>query len=214
MNNSLIIVGAGNGFSMAVARKFGSHGFKVGLISRSPDTLTRLCKELAAEGIDAYWSAADAGDSIRLASALSKLKTEMGGVSVLHYNAANIKMLDILEETPESLAEDFRINIAHAVLSVQLLHQELKTSKGAVLLTGGGLSAYPLSSLGSLSIGKAGLRSLAIMLHERLAEEGIFVGVITVGGLIAPESPTHSPEILAEKLWLFYKSRSKSELIS
>lgn len=71
---------------------------------------------------------------------------------------------------------------------------------------------YPNPQFGSLSLGKAGLRSLAHQLHEALKPEGVYAGTIIVNGYIQPDSPTHSPKIVADKFWELYSARQDKEL--
>jgi short-subunit dehydrogenase len=211
MNKSIIIIGAGPGFGLAVAEKFGKEGYAVGLISRNAVKLASMCEEIKNKSIRCAVAIA-AGSQRELETAISSLKTELGGVSVLLYNAAVVKNKDIFEETADVLVEDFRINVANALYCAQLLHDDLKTNSGAFLLTGGGLSKFPNPQYGSLALGKAGILSLAIQLNKRLKEDNIFVGTITINGFIRKGSPTHSPEILANKLWTLFLNRSAVEV--
>ncbi|HEV7381715.1 MAG TPA: SDR family NAD(P)-dependent oxidoreductase [Dyadobacter sp.] len=212
MSKSIIIVGAGPGFSTGVAEKFAREGYQIGLISRNEQKLKTMSDDLSAKGFSAAYATADAGNQNELEHALSELKTRLSGVSVLLYNAAVLKNKDIWTETPDGLIEDFKLNVAHALFSAQVLHDDLKENNGAVLFTGGGLSKNPNPQYGSLALGKAGILNLAIQLNKRLKNEGIYVGTITINGFIRPYSPTHSPEILADKLWKLFTNRTDVEI--
>ena len=212
MKKSLLIIGAGPGFSEGVAEKFGSEGYTIGLLSRNADKLQVMVEKLKSKGISAFFSVANASKAEELEQAISELKTRLGGVSVLLYNTAARGAKDIWAETAETLLEDFRLNVAHALYASQLLHEDLKENQGAVLLTGGGLSKRPNPQYGSLSLGKAGILNLAYQLNQRLKADGIFVGTITINGFIRPASPTHSPKILAEKLWTLFYNRTSVEV--
>jgi short-subunit dehydrogenase len=212
MRKSILIVGAGPGFSTGVAEKFGSQGYSVGLISRNAEKLQFLSDQLNQKGIANYIAVADAGVQSQLEYAISDLKTKLGGVSVLLYNVAALKNRDIWSETTDDLVQDFKLNVAHALYSAQILYEDLKVNEGAILLTGGGLSKNPNPQYGSLALGKAGTLNLALQLNKRLKPDGIFVGTITINGFIRPFSPTHSPEILAEKLWKLFQNRSEAEI--
>ena len=209
---SIIIVGAGPGFSTGVAEKFGGEGYKIGLISRNEEKLQAMSDSLKSKGISSFFSVANASVDQQLEHAISDLRTQMGGVSVLLYNAAVLKNKDIWAETPDTLAEDFKLNVANALLSAQLVYEDLKTNQGAVLFTGGGLSKFPNPQYGSLALGKAGILNLANQLNKRLKPDGIFAGTITINGFVRPSSPTHSPEILAEKLWDLFQNRTVAEI--
>ncbi|WP_221391284.1 SDR family oxidoreductase [Dyadobacter sp. NIV53] len=213
MSKSILIIGAGPGFSTGVAEKFGAEGYTVGLISRNTEKLQKLANGLEAKGITCFFAAADASNPIELEQAITELKTRLGGISVLLYNAAALKSKDIWLETPDELAEDFKLNVAHALYSAQLLHEDLKSNQGAVLLTGGSLAKNPNPKYGSLALGKAGILNLAHQLNQRLKPDGIFVGTITINGFIRTGSPTHSPDILAQKLWTLFQNKTNVEIM-
>jgi len=80
------------------------------------------------------------------------------------------------------------------------------------LFTGGGLATHPNVQVGSLSIGKAALKNLALQLHEVMKVENIYVGTLTVNNAISKDSETHSPKILAEMYWEMYEKRSDAEI--
>lgn len=208
---TIAIIGAGKGLSQAVAEKFSKQGFAVKLISRNPENLSNLATELQSKGIDTESAAADAGNAAQLSEALQRLEPA-SGFDVVLYNAAVVKAKDILEETSETLTRDFEINAAGALNALQATYNGLKANKGALLLTGGGLAVQPSAEYGTLSVGKAGLRSLSLQLHERLKQDDIYVGLLTVAGFINPESETHSPELLADLFWKLYQERSQVEL--
>jgi hypothetical protein len=81
------------------------------------------------------------------------------------------------------------------VTAVQAAHEDLKAQKGAVLVTGGGLSLETDESTAgafdwgcaSLGIAKAAQRKLVHIMHKALAADGIYVAEVTVmGGVSRP----------------------------
>lgn len=80
-----------------------------------------------------------------------------------------------------------------------------------ILLTGGILGDYPASQYTGVSVGKAALKALGKTLHEELKEKGIFVGLVTVCDVIAPDTK-HSPELIAEKFLELYRQQDKYEI--
>lgn len=212
MKKTLLIVGAGPGLSSSVAEKFSSEGFTIKLISRSAVNLERLKRKLEGRGIDVAFSAADAGSVTQLRESIQTLSIGSSGFDAVLYNAAVVKARDIMDESPEELTREFTVNVANALGTLQATYEGLKQNKGAFLLTGGGLGVSPSAAYGSLSIGKAGIRSLAYQLHDRLKEDGIYVGLLTVAGFINPDSETHSPALLADLFWKMYAERADVEI--
>lgn len=211
MVKSIIIVGYGPGISTAVADKFGAEGYTVGLVSRQRHE--SLLAELAQNGVTAHFEPADAGNIPELQTALHRLSASLGSVSVVLYNAAALKATDILWLPPQTLVQDFGVNVAGALNTVQALLAELKKTGGAVLFTGGGLATAPLPQYGSLSIGKAGLRSLAFQLYQRLQPEGVYAGLLTITQGINEGDPTYSPEALAGHVWQMVQERNTPETV-
>ncbi|WP_167343097.1 SDR family NAD(P)-dependent oxidoreductase [Nonlabens sp. SY33080] len=207
-----IIIGAGPGLSTGLAQKFGNEDFQIGLISRNPQKLESQVSDLSKQGIKAFYATADAYRSAQLDKAIDDLKSQMGSVHTLIYNAAALKMKNLMEETTEEIVEDFKISTANAFHTVKKLHPDLKTEKGVVLFTGGAFALQPSAQFGSLSLGKSALRNLAFQLNDSLKEDGIFVGTVTIDGYIQHESETHSPAILAEKFWQLHQERSQIEI--
>ena len=73
---------------------------------------------------------------------------------------------------------------------------------GVILLTGGGFALAPHPDYLSVSIGKAGIRALALGLFEPFLEKGIHVATVTVCTLVSPESKEASA--VAEHFWHLY----------
>jgi NADP-dependent 3-hydroxy acid dehydrogenase YdfG len=198
----LIIVGVGPGISLAVARRFGSHGFTVGLIARREQTLRKYRDELAAAGIRALYRVADCGRETELGAALQEIQAEAGVPEVLLYNAAHIKWKNLLDETAASLTADFSVNVAGALTSVRAVLPALRAAnKGTILLTGSMFAEDPVPAFGSLSIGKAGLRNLAHGLAKSLGGTAIRVHYLSIQGRVTPEDPQRGPAVIAERCW-------------
>lgn len=211
MSKSILIIGAGTGLSLGVALKFGKQGYKVGLISRNRSNLENLQQILKDENIESFYNIADIKNEDELAMAINGLLHLLGGIDILFYNAANLKIKNILEESQKELTEDFVVNVGGALKSFQLLHNELESRNGSMLLAGGGLAFHPSAELGSLALGKAGIRNLALQLNEIGIKKGIYVGILNITNRILPESTTHSPNILAEKFWNLNANRTLIE---
>ncbi|OQP47509.1 hypothetical protein A4H97_08455 [Niastella yeongjuensis] len=212
MKKTMLIIGAGPGLSYAVAEKFASQEFNIGLISRKTEKLQAFKNELEAKGTTVFSAAADAGDAALLEAAIHTISANTDGFDVILYNAAVIKARYILEESSEDLIREFAINVAGAVKSLQVTYDDLKKRNGAFLLTSSNLATDPVAAYGSLSIGKAALRNLAYQLHNRLKNEGIYVGLLTINGEINPGSDTRSPAVLANLFWKLYSDRNQVEI--
>lgn len=98
----------------------------------------------------------------------------------------------------------------HAI--VQVLGEEFSQKNGTVLVTGGGLALNPMYEYLPLSMDKAALRAICIALHEELKKQNVFVGTVTVTGVIAPGEAC-DPALLAEDFWKLYTERKECEIV-
>ncbi|MDX1918285.1 MAG: SDR family NAD(P)-dependent oxidoreductase [Candidatus Caenarcaniphilales bacterium] len=211
MTKSILVIGAGKGVSHAVAREFGKQGFQVGLLGRNPEKLNALKEELEHDGIYTKCFQGDVGEEESLRTALQKVKLEFDSIDIIHYNAASPRSLNILEETSTALVADFKVNVIGLLVSAQELLPELEKAKGAILVTGGGFAIYPHPDFGSLSIGKAGLRNLSESLAQALRSKGIYLGIVSILGMVSPDDSVHNPQNIAAKFWSIYQSRQELE---
>ncbi|UNO41540.1 SDR family NAD(P)-dependent oxidoreductase [Streptomyces sp. MST-110588] len=82
---TLVVVGAGPGLGMGVARAFGRRGFRVGLIARTKEKLQALVDELTGLGVTASAFPADIRDRQSLTAALDAVRNALGPVDVLAF---------------------------------------------------------------------------------------------------------------------------------
>ncbi|HNE50709.1 MAG TPA: SDR family NAD(P)-dependent oxidoreductase [Chitinophagales bacterium] len=213
MRKVAVIIGAGPGIGQAVAEKFGTEGFSVALISRKKEKLEAICKDLTDKGIDAIAIVGDAGDTDSMKDAFNQIWEHWDRIDVVHYNVAKLKKVDIAIETADGLTRDFKINVAGIMNVVQLTVPDMeKLGTGALLITGGGFALHPHPQYGSLSIGKAAVRNLANSLHIALAPKNIFVGTVTVCGLVDPNAEKHTPKNIAAQFWKLYTEKKNFEI--
>lgn len=210
---TILIIGMGQGLSKGIAEKFGKEGYQVGMISRNTDKLETLQKHLETLGIKTTFAVADAADTAALLAAIETIRSTLGSITVLQYNAVDYRMKFLLDETVEELVNGFKVSVANALVASNVLLPDLKANKGSILLTGGSSGNDPSPEMASISLGKAGIRNLALQLHQALKEKGVFVGTVTVSGAISPDSLSHSPEILAEIFWQMNRDRDKVEIV-
>ena len=201
----IAVVGAGPGVGLAVARKFAREGYRVALVARRPEALDEYVAELDRAGVTARGFPADAADEASLRSAFAEIRASMGSPEVLVYNAAIMKQGRPSEIPVADLVYDFRVNVAGAVVAAQEVVPDMrKQRRGTILLTGGGLALSPMAPMASLSIGKAGIRSLAQSMGAELEADGIHVATVTICGFVKPGSH-FDPDRIADVYWALHQ---------
>jgi short-subunit dehydrogenase len=86
-NRRLLLVGAGSGLGMAVARRFAGGGYRVTLVARSKDGLGHLAGGLADTGVQIDTIAGDASDPEGLRAHMAELYNEHGAPGLIISNA-------------------------------------------------------------------------------------------------------------------------------
>lgn len=216
MKKSIIIIGAGPGIAMGVAAKFGNEGYEIGLISRSELKLKAYQSQLQEKGYTVSYAMADAGVTAELLNAIEYLQEHMAPIHAVHYNAAALHAKPIMETPTAEIIQDLKVGLFGAIETTRVLHQTLKQNQGSVLLTGGGLVDYPSAQWGSLSLAKAGIKSLASQMNNALKPEGIYVGALQINGNVkesAQEDPKYNAPAVGDQFWNLHTQRKTANLV-
>ena len=166
---TFLSIGTGPGMGFATAERFAREDFRVVLSARGAAKTQELADHLTAKGYKASARTVDASNPESVAALISQVETEFGAIDVLHYNAASMRKATVDEQPRDTFVSDLAVNIGGALAAVQAVEPEMTSrGSGTILLTGGGLALEPSPEYLSLSIGKAGIRALALGLFEPL----------------------------------------------
>lgn len=202
--STAIIIGAGPGLGLALAQKFGQKGFAIALLARSEDNLKAFAQTLSEQGITTSIHAVDITDFSTFRQTLRTI-AQKDTVEVVIYNAVKRQFNSPLQLDVEEMVDAYRMDVAGALLSVQtILPFMQENDEGTFLFTGGGAALHPWMQAPTISIAKAGIRSLAFMLAEELKESPIQVGTITIFGTIK-EGTAFDPHKIAAVYYQHYQ---------
>ena len=200
-NRHLLLVGAGPGLGMAIARRFAEGGYRVTLVARSTDGLSNLADGLADTGARIDTIAADASDPEGLGARMAELYGEQGAPGLIIYNAVVGAPDQLLSSDVAHLETAYRVDVISAIVLTQVAAPAMRAAgAGTIVVTGGGFADNPIPVLATVSLGKAALRSAATMLGADLAADGIRVGTLTINGQIVAGTG-FDPEKIAERYW-------------
>jgi short-subunit dehydrogenase len=197
----LLLVGAGPGLGMAVARRFADGGYRVTLVARSTDRLRDLVDGLAATGARIDTVAADASDPEGLRVRMSELYRQPGAPGLIIYNAVMGAPDQLLSSSVEHLQTAYAVDVIGAIVVTQVAAPVMRAAgSGTIIVTGGGFADHPMPALATVSLGKAALRSAATMLGADLEPDGIRVATLTIAGQIVGGT-AFDPENIATRYW-------------
>jgi short-subunit dehydrogenase len=224
MKKTLLVCGYGSGISTAVARKFSSEGFQLALVARDAKKLADAAQSFTTAGAIARAFPCDLSDSSAIAPLLANVRESLGPVTVLHWNAHSSLAGDLTRADIADLRATLGLGVISLVTAVQLALPDMREAKNtaAILITGGGFALYDpqldraaakFGSMG-LAVTKAAQHKLTGVLHHKLKDEGIYVGEVTVLGLV--KGTTHDrgnatieASAVADRFWELYNARSE-----
>jgi NAD(P)-dependent dehydrogenase (short-subunit alcohol dehydrogenase family) len=176
-----VIVGAGPGNGAALGRRFADAGHAVALLARSRDTLDALANGI--DGARAY--ACDAGSRESVAQTFAAIRSELGEVGVLVYNAGSGVFADVENITPEQFEASWRVNAYGALLCSQQVIPAMKAAgSGCIVFIGATASRRGGPRTAAFAPAKAAQRSLAESMARSLWPMGIHVCLIIIDGVV------------------------------
>jgi NAD(P)-dependent dehydrogenase (short-subunit alcohol dehydrogenase family) len=222
MKKVLVVFGYGPGISNAVALKFGAEGFSAALVSRSRERLDAGVSALAKSGIEAAAFTADAADPAAIRRVLDDVRRRFGAITVIEWTAYVAAAGDLTAANPAELRTVLELPIVGLTTCVQAALPDLKRSRGAVLVTNGGLGLFDpaadragveWNAMG-LSIANAAKHKLVRLLALKLQPDGVFVGEVVVSGTVKGTAfdsgtATVEPAAVASEFWRLYTARDR-----
>jgi len=197
----LLLVGAGPGLGVAVARRFAVGGYRVTLLARKTDRLGELAQSLDDTGAEIDTIAADASDSDDLRARMIELYGSDGAPGVVIYNAVMGAPDQLMSSTAAHLQTAYAVDVIGAIVIAQVAAPAMRAAGfGTIVVTGGGFADHPIPALATISLGKAALRAAATMLGADLGPDGIRVATLTIAGQIVAGT-AFDPERIAERYW-------------
>ncbi|BDT94697.1 MULTISPECIES: SDR family NAD(P)-dependent oxidoreductase [Nocardia] len=179
----LLVLGAGPGVGLSVARLFAADGYTAVLACRLPEEAEPLTKELREQGFDAEGVGVDLRDPADVTRVVAGVGERHGRIDVLHFNPSVFREADPLRLSVPELIEDFTVGAAALLPAVQAARPFL--SEGArVLVTGSAAADKPWHRAASLGVQKAAVRNLVTSLDATLAPEGIRAVAVQINGVL------------------------------
>ena len=194
-----VVLGAGPGLGLAVARRFAREGYAVVLVTRHADEAEPLVASLREEGYDATGAGVDLADPDDVTRVVTEIGDRQGRIDVLHFNPSVWREADVLHLTVPQLLEDVAVGAGALLTAVQAARPFL--GKGArVLATGSAAADKPSVKAPSLGVQKAAVRNLVTSLDATLSADGIRAVAVQINGVLGKEGP-FAPSVIADAMW-------------
>lgn len=203
-----LITGVGPGLGAALARRFARGGFALGLVARQTDFINQLAREISDAGGQAVAVAGDVSLPDEVKRAVSRVRAELGKITVLLHNASSSSGDGLRGTTPEEFENSWRIaSLGGLVAARETAPDMIAAGTGTMLFTGATSSVRGGDWL-AFSSAKFALRGLVQSLARELWPQGVHVAHVVVDGLIGdagatapPGDPQLDPAAMAETYW-------------
>jgi NAD(P)-dependent dehydrogenase (short-subunit alcohol dehydrogenase family) len=175
------VVGVGPGNGAAFVRRFAAEGFTVAQLARKTEFTERLAATLPSSR--AY--ACDVADEASVARAFAAIRTDLGQVDVLVYNAGSGVWGSIEDVTAGAFTDSWRVNALGLFLAAKEVVPAMKAAgSGNIVIVGATASRRGAARTAAFAPAKAAQRSLAESMARHLWPAGIHVSVIVVDGIV------------------------------
>jgi NADP-dependent 3-hydroxy acid dehydrogenase YdfG len=211
---SIVVVGAGPGVGASVARRFGRDGHPVGLIARNRERLDALAESLAADGIASAVAVADVREPSAVREAIGVLERALGPAEVLCVSPlpdiATIK--PVADTTAEDLGDALALGVVGTAAAVGCVLPAMRAARrGSLLFTTGSAALTPSSGRATSGVVNAAQSVYIRMLHDALAEDGVYALHAVIVGPIGDGG--HDPSDIAESIWQAHSTRADAQIV-
>ena len=213
------IIGAGEGLGRALALKFASNGFDLGLVSRTRDGCNAAIEAAAKGSGQARFFSADVAQPDSVESAIADIRSTLGEITILIYNVrGGFVSCEPLDMTYEALEQIYREEVIGAFAAAKsVLPQMIEQNAGSIFFSSATAAFRGSADFPLYAIGKFGLRALAQSLAKAYARHGIHIAHFRLdcnldvpvmeklyGAEYDPEKLA-DPDGIAESYWLTFK---------
>ncbi len=209
----VLITGASSGIGKATAIAFAKAGFDLVLVSRSPDKLDAVAKDVRAAGRSAHVHSLDLANVEHVKTRMAAIVEESGGIDIL-INNAGMGYTNTIEDTPlTEWQQVLDLNLTSVFQCIQAVLPGLRAQQRGMIINVASIAASnAFPGWGAYSVSKAGLVTLSKVVAAEERSNGIRVVTISPGAVNTPIWDTNTvqadfdrsgmltPEIVAQSI--------------
>jgi NAD(P)-dependent dehydrogenase (short-subunit alcohol dehydrogenase family) len=193
-----VVIGSGSGIGRCAARMMAAEGASVVAADIVLEHVEELVAEIRAEGGTAFALGADVSDESSVRDAVEAAATRLGGIDVLHNNAAAMRddagrfdqqhrIMDVSVEIWDRLI-DVNLRGAWLMCKYSIPHM-VAGGGGSIINTSAGSPMQPGPASGVYTVSKGGLNALTLVIATHYGRDGIRCNAIQPGPIDTGRRP-------------------------
>lgn len=207
--NVCVISGVGPGTGAALTRRFAAGGYRVAMLARNAERLSKLETDIA--GARAY--PCDVSDPRQIDTAAAVIERELGSPAVVIHNAVGGAFGSFLEIDPAVLNQNFQTNTMGLLyLARRFVPAMIARGAGALIATGNTSALRGRANFAGFAPTKAAQRILAEAIARDAGPKGVHVAYVVIDAVIdvpwtrerfkdRPDSFFIKPSAIAEEIF-------------
>jgi len=176
-----VVAGVGPGTGLACVERFAKGGYQVAMLARNENRL----KEWEAAIPNTHAFASDVTDRPSLEATFDAIRSRLGPVDALVYNAAMGSFTEFMDLEPAVLETNFQINTMGLFHCGQLAAADMLASgAGSIVITGNTSARRGKANFAGFAPTKAAQRILGESMARSLGPKGIHVSYLVIDAVI------------------------------
>jgi len=184
---TVFVTGGGSGINLGIAKSFASVGANVAICGRNENKLDQAKTELEALGANTYAMVADVRDFDAMQNACDEIQIGLGPITDLVCGAAGNFLCPAEQMSANAFKTVVDIDLNGSFNAARAAFEQLKESKGSVLMVSAGQAYMPYTHQTHAGAAKAGVEMLAKNLALEWGEFGIRVNTVVPGPIEGTE---------------------------
>jgi len=188
-----LVTGAGGGIGAACALALAREGAAVAVADIDLASAERQVAAIEAEGGNAIALQADLGDEASVIAMVEATVARLGGLDILHNNAADTRLSSTRDRPVESVDTEvwdaiLRINLRGTMIACRTAIPHLRRRGGVIINTSSDAALAGALSHTAYSASKAAINSLTQGIATQHGKEGIRCNAISPGLIVTPST--------------------------
>lgn len=184
---TVLVTGGGSGINLGIAKCYASLGANVAICGRTEEKLDQAKSELEALGAKTHAIVADVRAYDAMQDACDQIQVSLGPITDLICGAAGNFLCPAEEMSANAFRTVVDIDLNGSFNACRAAFEQLKETKGCVLMVSAGQAYMPYSHQVHAGAAKAGVENLAKNLALEWGQYGIRVNTVVPGPIEGTE---------------------------